>query len=227
MRIPQPQGDKGSLKWIQIVINDCPEILNREIKSTGDIHEAEKITWVSPLRQDDYAEYRDNDFLDRLDIKLNQRSLNQFWPERGPQWDGLGKSESGELFLVEAKAHIEELFSQCQAASEKSRSLISASLNEVRQFLGVDAAVDWSQVFYQYTNRLAHLYLLRQVNRLPAFLVNVYFCGDDMNGPKTSDEWRAALKVLKGVLVLGMNHKLRKYVVEAFVDVKEIKSPIA
>jgi hypothetical protein len=30
-RIVQPKGDKGSLKWIQYVVNDHPDILNRTI----------------------------------------------------------------------------------------------------------------------------------------------------------------------------------------------------
>jgi len=225
VRVPQPQGDRGSLKWIQIVINDCPEILDREIKTTCDIPEADEITWASPLREDDYAEYRDNSFLDRLHVKLDNRPLKQFWPARGPQWDALGKSDSGRLFLVEAKAHIDELLSRGTQASGESEALISRSLEEVRRFLRVDSAVDWSQVFYQYTNRLAHLYLLREVNRIPAFLVNIYFFGDvEMDGPKTSDEWRTALKVVKGILGLGTKHMLNKYAADVFIDVKEIKS---
>jgi hypothetical protein len=225
VRVPQRQGNRGSLKWIQIVINDCPEILDCEIKITCDIPEADEITWVSPLREDNYAEYRDNSFLDRLDVKLNQRPLKQFWPARGPRWDALGKSDSGRLFLVEAKAHIDEVISRGTQASKESESLISRSLEEVRRFLRVNSAVDWSQVFYQYTNRLAHLYLLCEVNRIPAFLVNVYFFGDaEMDGPKTSDEWRTALKVVKGLLGLGMKHMLSKYAADVFIDVKEIES---
>ena len=37
---------------------------------------------------------------------------------------------------------------------------------------------DWSHCFYQYANRLAHLYLLRESNGLDAFLVFVYFVDD-------------------------------------------------
>lgn len=44
---------------------------------------------------------------------------------------------------------------------------------------------------YQYANRLAHLYHLRHLNGLWAYLVFLYFCGDaDTEGPAIPDEWR-------------------------------------
>jgi len=228
VRVPQPQGERGSLKWIQAVVNNCPQILDREIKANCDISEDEEITWLSPLREDDYAEYGDDSFLNRLGVKLDDRPLREFWPPRGPQWDALGKSGSGHLFLVEAKAHIDEVLSPGTQASRHSESLIYSSLNEVQQFLGVKCAVDWGQVFYQYTNRLAHLYLLRSVNHLPAFLVFLYFLSDaEMDAPKTTDEWRAALRVVKRVLGLKGKHRLSEFVAEIFIDVKQINSSIA
>ena len=58
------------------------------------------IDWKSPLKADDYAEYRDEDFLRKLRI-LNKikYSLSVFWPNNGPQWDALGVSED-EIILV-------------------------------------------------------------------------------------------------------------------------------
>jgi hypothetical protein len=69
------------------------------------------IDWRSPLQSDDYAEYRDQDFLRRLGI-LNKikYSLSDFWPNNGPQWDALGISDD-EIILVEAKANISEMVS--------------------------------------------------------------------------------------------------------------------
>ena len=227
MRIPQPKGDRGSLKWIQIIVNDYPEILDREIKTTCNIPVTEDITWVSPLREDDYAEYRDDFFLKKLDYELGHHSLEEFWPARGPQWDALGKSGSGHIFLIEAKAHVDEMLSTGTQASAKSAALINASLDEAKQFLGAKSVVDWTKVFYQYTNRVAHLYLLREVNRLSAYLVFVYFLNDtDKSGPKTADEWRAALKIVKGVLGLRVKHRLSKYVAEVFIDLNEMNELI-
>ncbi len=81
---------------------------------------------------------------------------------------------------------------------------------------------DWSGTFYQYTNRLAHLYFLSTLNKVPAYLVFVYFIGDDsVSGPKGMEEWKAALKVMKRYLGLS-THRLAKCMAEVFIDVKQI-----
>ena len=78
---------------------------------------------------------------------------------------------------------------------------------------------------YQYTNRLAHLYLLRELNGINARLVFVYFTGDDdVDGPLTTAEWKSALKVVKGVLGLSERHRLSKYIADLFIDVRELRS---
>ena len=99
-RFPQPQAKRGSQKWIQKLINDKPEILNSKIRSALNFSEEEDVQWLSPLKSDDYAEYRDQAFLNLLNVKLERIPLAQFWPKGGPQWDALGKSSSGKLLLV-------------------------------------------------------------------------------------------------------------------------------
>ena len=224
MRVPQPEGNKGSLKWIQKLVNEHPQVLDREIKSACNIPDAESITWVSPLREDEYAEYRDDSFLAQLDVKLGYHPLNKFWPDRGPQWDALGKTHGGAQILVEAKAHVDELESDGTQASGPSRDTIQESLWKVQEFLGVDRSIPWTGKFYQYANRLAHLYLLRELNEVNANLVFVYFIGDkDVKGPNSEAEWKAALTIAKGVLGLGERHQLSKYIGEVFIDVRNLK----
>jgi len=107
-------------------------------------------------------------------------------------------------------------------ATGKSLELIKKSLDGLKKYLKVNDKVDWSGTFYQYTNRLAHIYFLRKLNKLPAYLVFVYFIGDDsVSGPKSMEEWKAALTVMKSYLGLS-THKLAKYMAEVFVDVKQI-----
>src|SRR3954468_12280315 len=103
-RFPQQLCPKGSQRWIQLLANEAPDALNAAI-GIG------PITWLSPVASDDYAEYRDDAFLERLDITLPVRGLSSWWPRGGPQWDALGRAESGEVVLVEAKAHLNELYS--------------------------------------------------------------------------------------------------------------------
>jgi hypothetical protein len=59
---------------------------------------------------------------------------NEFWPIGGPQWDALGRSSSGKLFLVEAKSHISELISTSKAENKKSRERIQKSLEETKGY---------------------------------------------------------------------------------------------
>jgi len=218
-RIQQGSGVKGSQKWIQKLVNEKPEMLNSLIRTQINFPVTDTITWHSPIAEDGYAEYQDQAFLDLLDITLTKVSLSDFWPSRGPVWDGLGKSEAGEVFLVEAKSHISEVLSPGTGAGVKSLRKIKKSLNETKSFLHSTSQHDWTSTFYQYTNRLAHLYLLRALNKVPAYLVFVYFVNDkEMNGPQSIDEWAGAIKLLHSFLGIG-RHKLSKYITDIFIDV--------
>lgn len=189
-RFPQGPAVKGSQKWIQKLVNGEPELLNAEIIRHLALSDEESITWLSPRAEDDFAEYRDQTFLDLLDLNLTNVPLSDFWPPGGPQWDALGKSESGKVYLVEAKSHIPEMVSGGTAAAGKSFKRIRESLDKTKTFLNSKPEHDWSSTFYQYTNRLAHLYLLRVLNGVPAYLVFVNFLNDkEMKGPKSIDEW--------------------------------------
>lgn len=221
-RFTQHEGMKGSQKWIQKIVNDQPEILNSQIRRALNLPEEERIEWLSPLRSDDYAEYRDEAFLNLLGVKLEKVPLAQFWPINGPQWDALGKSSSGRLLLVEAKSHISELLSSLQAKDKDSIRKIRASLEETKAYLQANVTVDWSLRFYQYANRLAHLYLLKK-NGLPAYLIHVYFINDlAMNGPTSSLEWSGAIKLLNSYLGIE-RHKLQDFVADLYIDVRELE----
>jgi hypothetical protein len=121
------------------------------------------ISWNSPLKADDYAEYRDEDFL-RLLVLTNKikKPLNSFWPNNGPQWDALRINQDGEVILVEAKANIPEMVEPGTGAKNiKSINKIKSSLDDIKKYLNISNSIDWTGTFYQYTNRIAHLYYLR------------------------------------------------------------------
>ncbi|MBW2004942.1 MAG: hypothetical protein JRI72_10105 [Deltaproteobacteria bacterium] len=220
-RIIQPNGTKGSLKWIQHVVNDCPDVLSNTVIDAIGVDKEQPVEWLSPKADDDYSEYRDQDFLDLLGIKLSKTSLNDFWPKRGPQWDALGRIEDKAYFLVEAKAHVSEIISSSQAKSAKSKALINNSLDETRKYLKLNPNIDLSKGFYQYSNRLAHLYLLRKLNNIPAYLIFVYFTNDHTHVPTTRDEWKGALQLMYAILGTH-KHKLSKYVIDVFIDVEDL-----
>jgi len=221
-RFPQPRSNKGSQKWIQKLVNEQPEQLNSQIRAKLNLPKNEYIQWLSPLKTDRYSEYRDKEFIDLLGVKLEKKPLEDFWPRGGPQWDALGKSRSEKLFLVEAKSHIQELISTMKAKDKDSARRIRKSLQETKHFLGSNAEVDWSSGFYQYVNRLAHLYLLRQ-NGLSAHLLFIYFINDsEMKGPTTIHEWKGAIELLHSYLGIR-RRKLQDFVVDLFIDVGCLK----
>ncbi len=67
MRVPQiKENPKGSQKWLQEIINICPDCLIKPIQEKLTSLSNREIFWISPLKRDDYAEYRDADFLKQL-----------------------------------------------------------------------------------------------------------------------------------------------------------------
>jgi len=227
---PQSPGAKGSLKHIQRLVNDVPGLLENEIKQLLPNAKLEPIQWVSPLACDNYAEYRDDDFLRVLGLSGHAPELARFWPRFGPQWDALGRAgyageydEPKQVFLIEAKAHVREIVSPpCKAASQKSASLIRNSLAETKDYMRSASEADWAGYFYQYTNRLAHLYFLRERLHVDAYLAFTYFVGDEaMHGPRSRGEWESALTVMKRYLGIDKKHRLSKYMLDVFVDVRD------
>ena len=220
MRVPQKKGTKGSLKWLQELINETPTLLQQHINQNLTIP-LEPITWLSPLKSDQYAEYRDGSFLEVLGIGKFKSRLRDFWPRNGPQWDALGRvSAGGPYFLVEAKANIPEIMSSMGAKSEKSIALIRKSLSETRQFLKCKDSELWEKGFYQYANRIAHLYFLRQICKVDAYLIFLYFLNDHTHIPTTRDQWAGALELQKSLLG-PKSHKLQKFISDFFVDVTD------
>jgi hypothetical protein len=212
---------KGSQRWLQCLVRDHTHVIDDLRRKLG-LEAGAKIEWLSPRSDDDYAEYSDQAFLERLGISLPKRALDEFWPARGPVWDGLARIDGGRVVLVEAKAHIGEFASPPSQASGASRRKIEQSLGEVRRFLKGRPDVQWSAVLYQYTNRLAHLYLLRVLNRLPAHLVLIsFFNAEGVPSPKSSEQWQGAYELADALLGLKQ-HKLTRYVHHVFVDCQSL-----
>jgi hypothetical protein len=192
MRVKQAIGERGSLRWIQTLIDAHRPIADAALRDALQLGPEVSVEWRSPLRDDAYAEYRDSDFLERVGLGELRPMLGAFWPRGGPQWDALARLSDGRIILVEAKAHASELRSHC-TASPSSRETIDAALALARSYFGADDSADWTRDYYQYANRLAHLYFLR-AHGVDAQLVFVYFLNDtDMNGPASAAEWASSV----------------------------------
>ena len=73
-RFVQDCDSHGSLKDIQILINNRKEILDKKLSEA--LEKEINITWKSPIKDDQYAEYRDEDFLRILDIESKIKRIN-------------------------------------------------------------------------------------------------------------------------------------------------------
>lgn len=221
MRAVQPEGKKGSLKWIQkAVAKKAAELENPIVQAIGGDHD---LIWKSPVSSDDYAEYRDGSFLDVLELGFLRGELKEFWPARGPQWDALGLTSKGDVILVEAKAHIREMCSPPTQANGESRRKIEAAFDALEKGLGAsENRADWTQHFYQIANRLAHLDFLRQ-RKVKAWLVFANFIGDgEMNGPTSAEAWKSAEMVINSVMGIPKRNRLSRYIIHAYPDVSQL-----
>jgi hypothetical protein len=213
MRVIQTAGQRGSLKWIQLAVRHCPEVLQPARLA--------RIDWLSPRLEDDFAEYRDDAFLDLLGLSHLKDSLQEFWPKRGPQWDALGITERGPV-LVEAKAHVREFFSLPTQAGDTSRKRIEAAFAEVQRDLGLQPSTSWADVYFQYANRLAFLWWLRR-NGVEAELLFVSFLNDsDIGGPSSAETWNAAFAGADYALGLPSRHPLSAHVHHVTPDARAI-----
>jgi hypothetical protein len=222
MRIPQVKAARGSLRWMQEFCASASNPIERAIREALTLDEQVGLDWRSPNASDDYAEYRDATFLRQVGLSRLEANLASFWPPLGPQWDGLAVTADDKVLLVEAKAHLGELVSSC-AAGAKSLDMIERSFALAKRYYGASTDSDWTTAFYQYANRLAHLYFLRQ-HGVDAHLVFIYFINDsDMRGPTSRAEWAPVLDDCYRALGLEREQRIPG-VHSVFIDVAKARS---
>lgn len=223
------RASKGSQFHLQNLVNDYPEYLNCLILSNSPslcTYAAMHPKWVSPLASDNYAEYQDRKFLEAIGFPKFSHKLADFWPPGGPAWDALatveGKSGSPGVILLEAKSHILELANPSYAcrATDKSLEQIKKSLTTVKRELKVKRKIEWLGEYYQYANRIAHLYFLTIIAQVPTWMVFLYFVGDvEHNGPSTVVEWTASINQVQDKLGLPEHHLLEETIITVFAPV--------
>ena len=157
----------------------------------------------------------------------------QFWPQTGnvPNWDAVGRVEINgcrEWLLVEAKAHLDEVKSSCQANARGGLRKIEAAFRETKAAMGVDASANWLAPYYQHANRLAVLYFLT-TEKVAARLLFVYFLGDrfprrtQRKCPSKPADWNAVLRPMYNHLGLTGKSDVEKRVRSIFLHVRPPK----
>jgi len=201
---------RGSRRQLQDYVNSCPDALSEQILRQLPAKDRElkpRIKWVSPLAKEGFREYRDAEFLERVGLGDSASHLASFWPSKGPCWDALGvisdpagKMKPG-VILVEAKSHIAEIFGSGCQATPRSRLKIESAISQVQSWYAVSTGENWLGPLYQFANRIAHLFFLRERLGTPTWLVNLYFTGDPI-GPADRAEWEIAVAGVKTQLGL-------------------------
>jgi hypothetical protein len=208
---------------MRVAVNQNTRKLNELISAEFRWETHDEIKWVSPLQDDQYSEYYDEEFLQALEISELKMPLREFWPAGGPRWDALARTRAGKCVLVEAKAYIEEAVDFGSKASPHSLTKIRSSLANAKEAYGVSADAPWESPFYQYPNRLAHLYYLRKMNNIDAYLLFLYFSNaPDVPDPCTKEQWQGAARLVERCLGLRRDHPFRPFVGTLIWDVNDL-----
>lgn len=183
---------------------------DKAISLTINIDGNEKIIkWVDFGFSDKRSKWFDSEPT-RLDfIKDESTRTNWEWPKTGTQqnWDGIGYIESinnpthelsKEIILIEAKAHIDEANTSCEAGTKSLRK-IKEILRETAEDLNIpnyDRVEDtWLYKYYQTANRLA-TYNYLKISGYKPHLVFLYFINDQrkrVTCPSQVSEWESVL----------------------------------
>lgn len=223
-------AEKGSQRDIQLCFND-PKL--RDWLATSKM----KIPverWLSPMADDRYSEYSDKEFLDRIGLPTSAAKLEEFWPARGPVWDGLAIAKDGTILLFEAKSHVSEFFGMGSKAKDPNSVMqINKALRETAEYIG--AVFDesaWTDALYQMANRLAFLYLLNVKLGVRAKLIYLIFLNDTsvVSRPESEDLWRQAIEIAERyILRLPMTRGKvkgrlfwRDWVKDVYVDIRNL-----
>ena len=219
---------KGSQRQIQIAVAHRKKELSKAILTRLPFPDGTQLVWKSPLEKEKFKEYRDESFLEAVNLKELADDLRDFWPRRGPQWDGLARLEKkGKLtgiVLVEAKSYPKEMRVQRCKAKPESRKRIERSIEAAKGLFDADPLDDWLGTYYQFANRLSHIYFLRETADIKAWLVNLCFVDDKTIKEKATKkgDYKDELKLAKKEL--GLKDEV-PYVADVFLDASDLPWP--
>ena len=160
------------------------------------------------------TEYQGLNFLPP-ELSRVRAAWRDVWPTRGRQqtWDAVGRLGDAWL-LVEAKANHPEFCSPPTTATGAGRAVIERTLGRVKRRLGVHRFFAWTGSYYQYANRLAMLWFLRD-HGVDARLVGIYFIGDTFPdatpSPASRRVWEQLIDARRLTLGLPERHYLSEY----------------
>ncbi|MCR4812015.1 MAG: hypothetical protein K5867_05405 [Bacteroidales bacterium] len=149
-----------------------------------------------------------------------EKAWGDFWPKGGTQqsWDGIFVQDKT-IYLVEAKAHVEEMRSTPCGANEKSCEIIKKALKSVTKDAKLADSLMNSNL-YQLANRIAFVHFLKE-HGVTAKLCYIFFLNDKhwkdavMNKSEYEDLFDSECNKLK----LSQNQKTE--IIKVYVDAEK------
>jgi hypothetical protein len=219
------RAEKGSQLQTQIYVNRRQSELNKAIQAAVPSLSVQEpaLIWVSPIQADSFREYHDAEFLSAVGLEVLTPLLENFWPSRGPHWDALAvvqrSTREPGVLLLEAKSYPEEFQGGgLKATSPSSKKKSARALKATQDWLAIPESKrdTWTGSHYQTANRLAHLYWLRQVAGIDAWLVHLLVVNDPTFKGTPRAKWRSGVNQMKRTL--GIDEGFVPHFGHAFVD---------
>lgn len=183
-------------------------------------------------------EYKQREFFESIPKIFTPEVMAEFEKDDfgeilNQNWDGIFWVDKT-VYLVEAKAHTEEIKSDCKATSKSAISKIDWCFEETKHSFNILSTNDWKRNYYQMANRIVFLYLLKKHN-IEARLVNIYFVdgyekkvvppvSDKLyiiqNKNASKEDWEKNIK--KEEDYLGISNLNDKWIFSVFVDCKGV-----
>ena len=233
------------LKAIRAITSGFAEETNEaeeETRKVG-VHWLDRgpISTLHPLRND--REYRGISFNQPMHIfAVIGSQWAEYWPAPAsgtpPQWDAVarlstydwdrGMDPEGEWLLVEAKAHLGEMETQCRATDPNSLEMIGRAMEATAKAVTHQGKPTnaWMEKYYQYANRLAVLNFLCQYDVHPgqsARLIFLYFYGESEEAmpnckcPQSAAEWQTHIDKVNAEMDLDPQSALMQRVHHIFL----------
>ena len=134
---------------------------------TGDV----EIKGLSFLQSDEIKDHLSNELLDKI-----KKEYIIGW-ENTQSWDAIFL-KGNTIFLVEAKAHRDELKSGNDIHGGKSHKEIKSFIGRQFSSLGINENDEWLKNYYQFANRLATtIFLKKHLNDINLDVKLLYICG--------------------------------------------------
>jgi hypothetical protein len=212
---------KGSQYCIQYYVNAAPEEFEHRIVGSSLSLELalSGIEWEAVLPDGRHL-VADIDYLGSWVLRDHYPQFLEFWPKHFPRLDGIGRlighTDPG-IVLVDARSFPGERTVTCAGLSSAELAQIDSAFARVQGFMGV-TPTDWKLEAFELATRLAMLYFLNEIAKIPSWLAQISFVNDPTEQPTTRAEWRHHHRRMLLSLGIDLQSRLLDRIVPVYLD---------